>query len=84
MNRCDLHGLPKGTLDPDPNQQCLGEVEPGDHETDPGGWQLPGRPFRPDVGGSQAEACRGDPVGIETVSGHDGQASKTNSKKGGP
>ena len=35
-----------------------------------------------DAGIRQAEACRGDPVGLEALPGH-GQASKPKPKKGG-
>ena len=43
---------------------------------------LPGRTVRFDAGIRQTEACRGDPVGIEALSGY-GQTSKPKPKKGG-
>ena len=46
----------------------------------PGGSQLPRRAVSLDAGVGPAEACRGDPVGIEALSGH-GQASKPKPKK---
>ena len=69
-------------LDHDPDKQCPGEDEPGDQEANPGSWQLPGRAVRFDAGIRQAEACRGDPVGIEALPGHE-QTSKPKPKKEG-
>jgi len=74
--------LSKESLDTDSDKQCPGEDEPGDQEANPGSWQLPGWTVRLDAGIRQAEACRGDPVGIEALSGH-GQTSKPKPKKGG-
>ena len=46
----------------------------------PGGSQLPRRAVSLDAGVGPAEACRGDPVGIEALPRH-GQASKPKPKK---
>jgi len=63
-------------------QQCPGKDEPGDQEANPGGWQLAVRAIRLDAGVGQVEACCGDPVGCEAISGY-GQASKPKPKKVG-
>jgi len=46
----------------------------------PGGWQLPRRAVCLDAGIRQTAAYRGDPVGIEALSGY-GQPSKPKPKK---